>query len=426
MKKKILTIILSLVACVCLAFGITGCEYSSSGGASWDESKYTGFDVPEALVLNKGAFYEVSKPITLDVYGNVLPITFQVKNSTGAVENEIPAGFFALDDNGYTIQYSTRLPNGNFLRKETKVYVLSYTDDVNFYDASMTDMVDLTQFLPAGGIPAGYTADYVVTQRGNLVENAVRRGQFPAQNLESGVYDISVNLISGSGSVFVLRDLSVDVGDLNAPVWRSGEMKASDLHVAGYYSVMSDTVEVIDAANGGVPGKTSGLFYKIDPTNEQIVSQGTDVNVRILPAHSKAYYQRFAGQGYKLKFSFAMDIPEGDTWIDTWHIDKDTNEKLKTTFMVNTFTSNGPKLIEGAMDTWYDMVINLDDILPYFDSFNNWIAGGDPGYKSFIDVFRGLAYGETEVPENDGDTLPPAGTEKNDIRFYITPVTISK
>lgn len=426
MKKKILTIILSLVACVCLAFGITGCKDNGGSGASWDESKYTGFDVPAALVLNKGAFYEVSKPITLDVYGNVLPITFQVKNSTGAVENEIPAGFFAIDDNGYTIQYSTRLPNGNFLRKETKVYVLTYTDDVNYYDASLSDMVDLTQFLPASGMPAGYTAEYVVTQRGSAVEDAVRRGQFPAIQLESGVYDIAINLVNDTGFKFHLYDVAVDVGDLNAPVWRSGDIKASDLHVAGYYGVMQDTVEVIDAANGGVPGKTSGLFYKVDPTNEQIVSQGTDVNVRILPAHSKAYYERFKGQGYKLKFSFAMDIPEGDTWIDSWHIDKDTNEKLKTTFMVNTFTGGKPQLMEATMDTWYDMVINLDDLIASFDLFNNWVAGGDPGYKSFIDVFRGLAYGEKEVPENDGDTLPPVGTEKNDIRFYFTPITISK
>ncbi len=425
MKKKLLTIILSLVACMCLAFGITGCKDNSA----WDETKYTGFEVPEAVVLNKGAFYEVPKPITLDVYGNNLPITFQVKNSTGGIVNEIPAGFFALDENGYTIQFSTRLPNGSFLRKQTKVYVLSYTKDTAFYGASLSKMVDLTQFLPEEGVPAGYTPEYIVTRRGELVEDTIRRGQFPAANIETGVYDIKINLINSDGSAFVLRDVSVDVGDLDTPVWRNGEMKASDVQVGGYKGVMNDTVEVIDAASGGVPGKTEGLFYKIDPTNEQIVAQGTDVNVRILPAHSKSYYQRFAGQGYKIKFSFALDIPEGDTWVDTWYLDKETNQKTKLNFALYTFPKMqglAPERIDAELDTWYDVVISLDEFLPSFDAFNNWVAGGDPGYNSFMDVYRGLAYGEKELAENDGDTVPPFGTEKNDIRFYFTPVTITK
>lgn len=411
--KKILTIILSLVGSVLLALGATGCGPTV---IPHDESKYTGFNVAEALVLERGQFYEIANPIAIDVYGNVLGITVDVVDSQGNPAGKfLPAGFFALDANGYTITYSTALPNGQSLIKSTKVYVLEYTKDTAFHPVGRFFALD--SYVP-NPMPAGYQAVYTVTQKGNVIEGAVSGDAILGQNLDEGSYSVNIKLVSAT-STFNLRDLDIDVGNTDVPVWRVGDLNASDVQVEDYYNVLTDSVDVVDASKGQVPGKTSGKYYKIDPTAEQ-VAKYEHFGLWIKPMYSESYYNSFVGQGYKIKFSFRLALPAGATWKPLTVFSRDLNADAVQTFTIFANYATLEKTIAPDVTAfdWIDVELSLDDVVEDYMYLFTTVTGDTRAF--FLDLPRGHVGGYRNSLMNIDETTP------QDIIVYMSAAVIEK
>jgi len=411
--KKILTVILSLVGSVLLALGATGCGPTV---IPHDESKYTGFNVAEALVLERGQFYEIANPIAMDVYGNVLGITVDVVDSQGNPAGKfLPSGFFALDTNGYTITYSTALPNGQSLVKSTKVYVLEYTKDTDFHPVDR--FLDLRSYVPSP-MPAGYEAVYTVTQKGSVIEGAVSGGTVLGQNLEEGSYSVNISLSSATNT-FNLRDMDIDVGNTNSPVWRVGELNASDVQVEDYYNVLTDSVEVVDAAKGEVPGKSSGKYYKIDPSAEQ-VAKYEQFGLWIKPMYSESYYNSFVGQGYKIKFSFRLALPAGATWKPLTVFSKDLNADAVQTFSLYAHYATLQETIAPDVTAfdWIDVELSLDKVVADYMYLFTTVTGDTRAF--FLDLPRGHVGGYRNSVTNVDQTTP------QDIIVYMSSAVIEK
>lgn len=418
-KKTILSILLAICSALMLAVGAA----CSGGGStvSYDESTYTGFDVQSAIVLDKGVFYEIKTPITLDVYGNVLNVEYRVTDAFGEVTPAISrfkSGFFAMEDDGYLIKYNFRLPNGTVVKKDTKVYVLEYTEDKVLHKCS-DYWYDLSPYLP-NPMPSGYQAVYTVTKRGTEYNNIIEDGVFLKDNAPgNGCYDVSINLVSNATD-FHLRDMKIDVVSGSTPVWQESAIKETDLSVFGYYTQYENCVSIVNKGDAGVPDVNTpsniNKFYKVEITDSAKLIKEGDFNIRILPEHSYSYYEQFRGQGYKLKYYVAYNTPD-----NTWTYSKnDDGSDAPFRFYYYDYPEGANYISDLEMNEWRLITLNLDDVLNNFGMVEDYHTGGNPVKASFVDIWHSLINYELVNGERTAVSV------KNNIRIFMSGVSITK
>lgn len=393
MKRKILIAILSVMACLCGLMGVA-CKGSNV--------KVVGFNVAENIILERGSFYNVKVPLALDSIGNVLNVTYKVKDADGKLVNDDSAGFFVVDDN-YTIEYTAQLFNGKTVTKKTNVTAMLFVKHGihNEFVTESFDFKDLSNF--PNSIPKGFEMEYDIVFGGNEVDEIVdEQNVFQAEGLADGMYDITA-YCKDSKTSFKLFEINLDVcTDTSKPIWHYEEyMAASDLVVTGWRNEVLAKASVVDAStvDGGLFGKTEGNFYKAVQGNEDALA------VNIKPSHIKALYEQeqFLGKDYKMKFEFLMTTTDGK-WNDP--------ERPPEVQIFGEKTTR--KLGEAGLNTWHEAEVSYDAVIARFDKMSaydkNQVVSGS--LSSFlIHTFKGLA---------------STKTADKSVIFYISPITIER
>ncbi len=424
MKRKILIAILSVVAIVCGIFGIA-CDNNNGGGGGENPGTnpgqlepitFAGMNVTKNIILEKGSFYQVKLPLAMDSIGNVLNVTFVVKDADDNEVKDDSAGFFVVDDT-YTIEYTAVMMDGTKKTATTKVTSMLFAK-YGMHNNIVSDKFDFKTVanFPKdkdgnANIPEGFEMVYDVVFAGKAVENAVNENhEFVVEGLHDGTYDITATC-QGDGTSYKLFEIKLDVcTDASKPVWHYADyMDASDLIVTGWRREVIGNSSVVDAStvSGGLFGKTEGKFYK--------AVQGTEdaLCVSIKPTHIKSFYEseNFIGQEYKVRFSYLMTTANGE-WID-YNTAGDPSSGYHHTPQVKVLGVNKELGVDG-LNTWHQAEISYDSFVAMFDKLSAY----DPNQATnpttgacILSAEKGL-----EVTTK---------TDKSVI-FYISPITIER
>ena len=136
-NKKKYCLILSVATTACLGMGTmlcaTGCKPKEQTPV---EVSLTGFDVPEILNYEYGSSIDVTPPIVVDNYGNVVDVSCTVKDSAGNPVAVSYGRFFAEDD-AYTFEYQAKTLDGKTHNKLVHINIVE-----SFFDLG-TQLVDV-------------------------------------------------------------------------------------------------------------------------------------------------------------------------------------------------------------------------------------------------------------------------------------------
>ena len=137
--------------------------------------------------------------------------------------------------------------------------------------------------------------------------------------------------------------------------------------------------------------------------------------------YSQSYYNNFVGQGYKVKFSFRLALPEGKTWQPLRYVDRYTLREETQSFNVYTHYSNEAFITPDVENfDWMEVEMPLDNLVKDYLFFFATVKGDTRAF--FLDLPRGHRSGYI-------DEVNPGGVDQTvhqDIIVYMSQATISK
>lgn len=352
MKK--IKLLLSFLCCACFVGGLTACfDNSESGNDDPSNSQVetptdlpvslTGFETSSAMIVEPGTSVEVTDPLTLDEYGNVLSVAHTVVDKNGE-EVELDLDHFFAMDGQYTITFKVKDSAGEEHAIQKKVYVMESVKDEG--TNLVSDELDLSSYKPSE-IPDGYTVGYSFEQflfDGKTVETEadVVDDKITIDGLVEGYYQVNV-LLQSESDLFVYRTFNMDLYSSAKLSWNN--------HVEQKYAISYDDWSVrkypLTVEEQSFSGEAEDWFKATRTTESQTL------RFTVLPIHSKEYYQIFEGQNVNLMFDYyyQYDVSAGKNTIDV-------------TYMTDNIVSATEKTV-------YTASISLDSILSNWDNIIN-------------------------------------------------------
>ncbi len=292
---------------------------SSTPSAPVDPDALTGFDVPETAFASYGFAVEIQPPIVIDGYGNVLGVSYTVKNSAGETVKDFNRGFFATDKNGYTVTYSVTVPSGETKTATTKYTVLSFAEDseITLLDVKDGD-VDFTKLVgdeTTKTLLATYATHAAWTLKPTYYNTANVTYGFNGNTVDlskvpHGVYTLSATV----GGTEVYRT-GLDVYDSTAPFeyadiaaqnWTSSEKRTGNGLTSS--TQWNETIYELATDEEKTAMNASGEFYKMTvEVNTNSYAWGQKMKLRPL-THTKAYYELYKDKA--LTFDWWFDIED--------------------------------------------------------------------------------------------------------------------
>ena len=324
-SKRILFLsILASMAFASAVFSSCSCGGSSSNSGSTDIESSTdnstelkvelnGFETEPSFIVEAGTAVYVKDPITIDEYGNVLAVTHQVKDQNG---NEVVLDsnrFFAMQG-VYTVTFSVTDSKGTVNTLTKKVYVFDTHEDT---EAKLVESsFDLRAYLPEE-IPDGYQVEYNVERwvGDKAVEvqtMALDNNLLTVKDVKDGCYKVRVTLKNETTS-FLYSTAYVDL-------YQNGNCTWNDVIAPAYsysYEDWNAYAYTMQLEKKDFTGETAD-WIKVDGS-QTFANETSNRTMRytLLPAHSKAYYEKFIGQDVVLKFDYYYQFANPEKTTET-------------------------------------------------------------------------------------------------------------
>lgn len=369
---------------------------SSTPSAPVDPDALTGFDVPETAFASYGFAVEIQPPIVIDGYGNVLGVSYTVKNSAGETVKDFNRGFFATDKNGYTVTYSVTVPSGETKTATTKYTVLSFAEDseIALLDVKDGD-VDFTKLV------GDETTKTLLATYATHAAWTLKPTYYNAANVTYGFNGNTVDLSKVPHGVYTL---SATVG--GTEVYRTGLDVYDSTAPFEYTDIAGQNLTVSDhrTGNGLISSTQWNQTTYFGATAEEKTTVGAtgdyyklivdgdfwkwSHSVKFLPqTHTKAYYEQFADK--TIAFDWWFDMDGADSYEFT----------VYGASAATSYTKNTPRMVtipmQDLLDDWDNF---MDEAKNSKDNFKGaaWIktGGGSNGtnFKLFIGNVRVLNY----------------------------------
>ncbi|MBQ4268271.1 MAG: hypothetical protein IJB97_01325, partial [Clostridia bacterium] len=400
--KKFLLALCACTATTALALGIAACGGSDNSGDSSpdtgsvpsepiDLDKLTGFDVPEQAFANYGYAVEIQPPIVIDAYGNVLGVTYEVKDSSGNLAKDFNRGFFATDKNGYTVTYSVTAPSGETKTATTKYTVLNFAEDagITLIDAKST--VDFTEYV------TDETTKTLLNTYADHVAWILKPTYYDASNssysFKSNAADLSATprgvyaLTATVGGTEVYRT-GVDIFDSTAPFeyadiasqnWSSAERRTGNGLTSS--TQWNETIYELATAEELATINATGDFYKMTvEVKDNSYAWGQKVKMRPL-THTKTYYERYADLA--LAFDWWFEI-EGRNSYD-FAVYGETATSAYTTKYLRTVTIP----MQSLLDEWTDLTDTTANNKWNFKGTPWLLTGNDASVTKPLELYMG-------------------------------------
>ena len=195
MKKRFL--ILGLMASALLSLGVACTQESTSdstGSSSVEpgnvEITLNGFEFLEKVNYYYGSCVDIYLPLVTDNIGNAIDVYYTVKDSKN-VEVDVESGkFFAMDKNGYVIEYSAKAVNNQVFKYTQKIKVVeSYISE----EAKLIDVKGKTSYNLFDAFPEDYRdgIDKLVEEQTTVVEFVSQLKSEEGEILSSTEKDVS-------------------------------------------------------------------------------------------------------------------------------------------------------------------------------------------------------------------------------------------
>ena len=405
--KEIKKILLALCACTAtasLALGIAACGGNADSGSSSSDTgtgsvpnepidldKLTGFDVPEQAFANYGYAVEIQPPVVIDAYGNVLGVTYEVKDSSGNLAKDFNRGFFATDKNGYTVTYYVNAPSGETKSATTKYTVLNFAEDSAISLLDVNSAVDFTEYV------TDETTKSLLNTYSQYVSWVLKPTYYDAGNtsysFKSNTADLSATprgvyaLTATVGGTEVYRT-GVDIFDSTAPFeytdivkqnWTSTEKRTGNGLTSS--TQWNETIYELASAEELATVSATGDFYKMTvEVKDNSYAWGQKIKMRPL-THTKAYYERYADLA--LAFDWWFEI-EGRNSYD-FAVYGETATSAYTTKYLRTVTIP----MQSLLDEWTDLNNTTANNKWNFKGTPWLLTGNDASVTTPLELYMG-------------------------------------
>ena len=122
-KSKLLTVLLSVFMGASV-LAVSSCAMGGSTTAEIETVLLDGFDVEQSITVDAGTSVLVDIPIVVDQDGNPVDVIYDVTDKNGGAVTVTANRFFAVDENGYYINYAIFTADGVLHEKKTVVNVV--------------------------------------------------------------------------------------------------------------------------------------------------------------------------------------------------------------------------------------------------------------------------------------------------------------
>ena len=366
-NKKKWYLVLSLAATACVGVGLTLCLTGREPAEPpIGEVSLTGFDVPSTLNYEYGSSIDVTPPIVIDEYGNVVDVSYTVQDSAGN-SVAVSYGKFFAEDQSYTIEYQATTLDGNTHKRLVQVNIVE-----SFYDlgTQLVDVEGLTEY--------DFTADFSAQEKTEFARwsdfgvvykiyspytqetNILTEPLLDFSQMEEGCYTFTAELPMGNPAAqTTVYSGSFDFYRSNGSmVWFTEQLSTANVVCKDDFSTEKLQVEVVSE---NLPeGAAAGSYYKVSIAPSQV---GESLYLfSFVGAHSKEYYQLWNERTAENGLSYTLEF-------DFWHNaeQKAVEEGIEydgfTEFHINGIRST---YTEGV---WYTVSIPLADVLHNYDAY---------------------------------------------------------
>lgn len=395
-NKKILLLSLLLVLCFVLAAASCDCngnndEPDVNNPQQGQTITLNGFDgIPAEINCYYGSSVQITLPIVIDSIGNVADVYYTVKASDGS-EVVLEAGrFFAMDEKGYTVDYTVKTANGKThdVHQSVKVVKKIQAKDAVLVDVGTKTTIDIVDVLPEEHRnTVNALKDSASTKMQLLKEYSdriidVTSTQLDMQNVEKCAYMFSIKAPMGSDMVYS------DVYSCEIDFYNSADgmewVNNSALNIENAHAKLENMTEAIVKDNLPEGAVASEYFYITDDTDPS----GNFI-MAISAIHSKAYYKMWKEEGAThLLYDVYLNKTNNDA---KWYFAQDKSMKEFWFYF----------------DQWNTVEIPIDTLLDYYAdygndgaiSFNygNMLQSGEYDYavQMYIGNFRGRIVDKT-------------------------------
>ncbi len=185
MKKSKLITLLALVLCFTCSLTVFACKK--------EPEQVFGFDVEETITVDTGTNVLVDVPIVTDKNGNPLDVIYEVTTINGGLVGVTANRFFAIDGDGYYINYAVMTADGVVHKKTTTVIVKGASNLYAEYEV-MVDQGSTVEIKPITNME-NPTYTYSVKYKNSGESVTVTNNTFVADAL--GFYTVSIQATDG-------------------------------------------------------------------------------------------------------------------------------------------------------------------------------------------------------------------------------------
>lgn len=397
-NKKSLIIALLFTLCISLAMGCGvssgGGNNGSNGGGGSDfpigEVTLNGFDIPSDVNYYYGSNVHVTLPLVTDSIGNVMDVYYTVKTADGALVDLEAERFFAMDENGYTIDYVVTTADGKTHECRQKVNVIKKHVAEN---TVLVDVGEKTEFDIVDALPEEHrqTVNALKQADSTKMELLVCYNDevipltttvLDLTKIEKCGYKFSVKAPIGSDMEYSdIYACEIDFyNSADGMVWVTND----SLSIANAHAKLDGMTEAIASENLPEGANSKQYFYITDDENPS----GNYI-MAISAIHTKAYYEMWKTEG---AVSLLYDVYLNKTDNDPkWYFVKDKSMKPFWLYF----------------DQWNTIEIPIDTLIDYYNdygndaaqsfNFGNMLQSGEYSYKCqlYIGNFRGKIVDKT-------------------------------